>query len=114
MDSLILIAAGIPFVIILLAATVLAVIRYRLTESHLKVLILGITLNKAPLSGITRIEYIPSHSGQPWNFFHRGGTVIVEYDGPKGQSTMALSPRDAEEFAKSLRESVRELTGREV
>lgn len=114
MDNLILIAAAVPFVIIAVVFTVLATIRCRVTGTHLILFVLGLPLRNIPFEDITSVEYLPPEKSAHWGVFNRGGVVVVEYAGPSGKGAMSVSPADAEGVSKRLKETVKELTGREV
>lgn len=114
MDSLVLIAGAVPLAIIVIVFGVLATVRCSITESHLRLRVMGVAIRNVPLANITMVSYIKPGDAPGGGMFNRGGIVVVEYDGATGKGAMSVSPADAEGIAIRLRERVQELTGRRV
>ncbi len=103
MGNLVILAAGIPFIIIVLVVAVLATVNYTITRAQVKVTILGITIRKIPLTDITSVEYLPPVPGKGLSMLHHGGVVAINLVG--GRSAV-ISPKDAEGFAGDLKDAV--------
>ncbi len=103
MGNLVILAAAIPFVIVVLVVAVLATVSYTITRTHVRVAILGVTLRNIPLAEIVSVEYLPPAPGRGWSVLHQGGLVVI---GLAGGGQAALSPKDAEGFAADLKSRV--------
>ena len=111
MESLVILAAAIPFAIIVVVLTVLATVRYGVTDAHLQVQVLWLTIRKIPLSDVESVEFVPAEPGKSWGLMRHGGMVVVQAGAGR---TVAISPRDPEEFSRGLKEVIFRLTGRSV
>jgi hypothetical protein len=109
LPDLVILAAAIPFVIIVLVVAVLATVSYTITKSRVRVAILGLTLRNIPLSDITSVEYLPPVPGKGMSLLHQGGAVVLNL--ASGKSSV-ITPRDAEGFAEDLQDAVYKIAGK--
>ena len=64
MGNLVILAAAIPFAIIVVVFILLGTVRYGVTETHLRVKVLWLTVRKIPLSEIVSVEFVPHEPGK--------------------------------------------------
>lgn len=106
MSNLIMLAAEIPFAIVVLVVILLMTVRYTIKDDCLHVSIMGRAIRKTPLSEITSVEYLKAEDIRHWSMFHRHGMVVVHTSDGK---SLAFSHSDAEGFAARLRDGVSKL-----
>jgi len=106
--NLVILAAAIPFALIVIAVAVMATVKYYITDTHVQVSILGFVIRKIPVSGIRSVEYIPPEPGKGWTLLHQSGVVVI---GIAGGRSLAMSPSDAEGFAEDLKDRLSGRTG---
>jgi hypothetical protein len=112
LESLVIIAAAIPFAIFAVVFTLLATVRYTLTDTHMKVSVLSIPLRSVQLSDITSVEHIEQTSYGLPKILSVGDTVILRH-GPDNAAFTVMT-REPELMAEMIRARVKELTGRDV
>lgn len=104
MEYLVYAAAAIPFFVVLAGVSALATVRYSLTDTHLRVTLLGLTMRNIAYTDITSVEFFPPDEETNRRSLFKGSGVIVIrlHDG----HTVAISPRYAEGFFGSLKEKL--------
>jgi uncharacterized protein with von Willebrand factor type A (vWA) domain len=107
LGNMLILAAEIPFAIVVLAVIALMTVRYNIKDDALQVSIFGRAIRKVPLSEITSVEYLRAEDVRHWSMFYRHGMVVVHAGSDK---TLAFSHSDAEGFAARLREIVSKKT----
>jgi len=100
MGALLAVAAGIPFVILIVGVILLVTVRHRVRGEHLTVSIMFITVRRIPLRDINSVEFNPPHSLKRIGVFTNPGTVTVSYGEP--ETSVTLTPSEPKRFAEDL------------
>jgi hypothetical protein len=111
MNNLVLLAAAIPFAIVVVVFTVLVTVRYDITDKELRVSILGFAMKRVPLNCIAAVEFVPALEKRTLGLFQHDGTVVVHAE---GGVSVYISPKGAQSFSQDLKNRVFTLTGRRV
>jgi len=112
LESLVIIAAAIPFAIFAVVFTLLATVRYTLTDTHIMVSVLSIRFRSVRLSDVNSIEHLEQAAHGLPRMLSMGDTVILRHGADNAAFTVMT--REPEVLVEALRSRVKELTGREV
>ena len=107
--NLVMLAAAIPFALVVIAVAVLATVRYGISEDRVSVSMLGLKVREIPIRDIVSVACLPPAPGRPRGILRQGGMVEI---GLSGGRSAVISPRDAEGFAEALKEAVSRVSGR--
>jgi len=94
------VAAGIPFAILIVGLILLVTVRHRVAGGYLTVSMMFIPIRRIPLDEIVSVEFNPPHSRKRIGVFANPGTVTVRYGEPETEVT--LVPSDPKRFAGEL------------
>jgi len=100
MGTLLAVAAGIPFAILILGIILLVTVRHRVRGEHLTVSIMFITVRRIPLCDINSVEFNPPHNHKRIGVFTNPGTVTVRYGVP--ETAVTITPSDPKRFVEEL------------